>query len=58
MARQILATSPAGHARGSWPAEEQAQAFRDQGIPATVVAESGDGRFLVVVPDQAGDSDG
>ena len=55
-ARRILATTPAGHSRGSWPAEEQAQQFRDQGIPATVVAESGDGRFLVVVPD-GGDSD-
>lgn len=54
--REILATSPMGHPRGSRPAEQQAQQFRAQGIPATVVAETGDGRFLVVVPDQGGES--
>jgi hypothetical protein len=51
MARQILATSPASHPRGSWPAEEQAKVFRDQGIPATVVQDIRTDRFLVVVPD-------
>lgn len=55
MSRRVLATSPMGHPRGSWPAEEQAQQFRDQGIPATVVAEIRKDRFLVVVPDQGGE---
>lgn len=51
--RTVLAESPAGHPRGSWPAEEQAQRFRDQGIPATVVQDIDTDRFLVVAP--AGD---
>lgn len=51
MARKVLAESPAGHPRGSWPTEEQAQQFRDQGIPATVVQDLPGDRFLVVVPD-------
>lgn len=54
MAREILADSPAGHPRGSWPAEEQAKQFRDQGIPATVVMDLESDRFLVVPPE--GDS--
>jgi hypothetical protein len=49
MAQQILASTPAGHPRGSWPAEEQAQQFRDQGIPVTVVQDLPSDRFLVVV---------
>ena len=52
MGRRILADFPAGHPRGSWPAEEMAQQFRSQGIPATVVQEIRTDRFLVVVPDQ------
>lgn len=52
MARRVLATSPMGHPRGSWPAEEQARQFREAGVPATVVAEIRKDRFLVVVPDQ------
>jgi hypothetical protein len=55
MARKVLAESPMGHPRGSWPAEEQAQQFRDAGIEATVVAEIRTDRFLVVVPDQGGE---
>ncbi|WP_020135083.1 hypothetical protein [Streptomyces sp. 351MFTsu5.1] len=55
MSRRILATSPMGHPRGSRPAEEQAQQFRDAGVPATVVAEIRSDRFLVVVPDQDGE---
>ena len=51
-ARRVLATSPMGHPRGVRPAEEQAEQFRAQGIPATVVAEIRKDRFLVVVPDQ------
>lgn len=50
MAREVLAETSAGHPRGSWPAEEQAQKFRDQGIPATVVMDQQSDRFLVVVP--------
>jgi len=56
MTGRILASVPMGHPRGSRPAEEQAQQFRDAGIPATVVAESGDGRYLVVVPEREGES--
>jgi hypothetical protein len=48
MAREILASTQAGHPRGSWPAEEQAQQFRDQGIPVTVVMDQDSDRFLVV----------
>lgn len=51
-AREVLATSPMGHPRGSWPAEEQAQRFREAGVPATVVADSRTDRFLIVVPDR------
>jgi hypothetical protein len=47
-AREILASTEAGHPRGSWPAEEQAQQFRDQGIPATVVQDIDSDRFLVL----------
>lgn len=54
-ARRILAETQAGHPRGSWPAEEQAQAFRDAGIPATVVQDFRTDRFLVVVPEQSDD---
>jgi len=49
-ARTVLAETPAGHPRGSWPAEEQAKAFRDAGIPATVVQDFDTDRFLVVTP--------
>lgn len=47
-AREILASTQASHPRGSWPAEEQAQQFRDQGIPVTVVMDQPTDRFLVV----------
>jgi hypothetical protein len=48
MPQEILAATQAGHPRGSWPAEEQAQQFRDQGIPVTVVQDLPGDRFLVV----------
>jgi hypothetical protein len=48
MPQQILAATPAGHPRGQFPAEEQAQQFRDQGIPVTVVQDLPSDRFLVV----------
>lgn len=54
-ARTVLAETPAGHPRGSWPAEEQAQAFRDQGIPATVVMDQPTDRFLVVTEVEGGE---
>jgi hypothetical protein len=54
--RTVLDWTPASHPRGSWPAEELAQQFRDQGMPATVVADLRTDRFLVVVPDQGGES--
>jgi hypothetical protein len=48
MPQKILASTQAGHPRGSWPAEEQAKAFRDNGIPATVVQDIRNDRFLVI----------
>jgi len=56
MGREILDWTPAGHPRGHFPAEELAQQFRDQGVPATVVQDFHTDRFLVVVPDQGGES--
>lgn len=52
MARTVLASTQAGHPRGSWPAEEQAQTFRDQGIPASVVQDINSDQFLVVASDE------
>jgi hypothetical protein len=52
MARKVLAESPAGHPRGQFPAEEQAQTFRDQGIPVTVVQDIRNDRFLVIASDE------
>ncbi len=54
MAARILAESPAGHPRGQFPAEEQAQQFRDNGIPATVVQDLPGDRFLVLASDEEG----
>jgi hypothetical protein len=54
MAQQILAATSAGHPRGHFPAEEQAQQFRDQGIPATVVQDLRTDRFLVVADEAEG----
>lgn len=54
-AREILGSTPAGHPRGSWPAEEMAERFRAQGVPATVVQDIRTDRYLVVVPDQGGE---
>jgi hypothetical protein len=50
MAREILASVPASHPRGSWPAEEKAQQLRDAGIPAEVHMDLDSDRFLVVAP--------
>jgi hypothetical protein len=47
-ARTVLAEFPAGHPRGSWPAEERAKEIRESGTPATVVQDIRTDRFLVV----------
>ncbi|MCX4596134.1 hypothetical protein OG819_42735 [Streptomyces sp. NBC_01549] len=54
MAPKILAETQAGHPRGQFPAEEQAQEFRDQGIPATVVQDLPGDRFLVIADEAEG----
>jgi hypothetical protein len=46
--RVVFDRFPAGHPRGSWPAEERAAALREQGEPATVVMDLRDDQFLVV----------
>ncbi|WP_221348786.1 hypothetical protein [Streptomyces beigongshangae] len=46
--REILDSFPAGHPRGSWPAEERAVALREQGESVTVVMDLDTDRFLVV----------
>ncbi|MET8080042.1 hypothetical protein [Streptomyces sp. NPDC005303] len=49
-ARQILERFPAGSPRGSWPAEEFAQARREEGQSAAVVMDLDSDSFLVVAP--------
>jgi hypothetical protein len=51
MARTVLERFAAGAPRGSWPAEEFADARRLEGLPAEVVMSLADDAFLVVVPD-------
>lgn len=53
----MLERFPAGGPRGSWPAEEFAQARRLEGMPAEVVMDLATDMFLVVVRrDTAGDA--
>ncbi|MFD7135193.1 hypothetical protein [Streptomyces sp. NPDC059894] len=47
-ARTVLERFPAGHPRGSWPADEYAAAQRDQGLDAHVVMDLRTDQFLVV----------
>ncbi|MEU5142022.1 MULTISPECIES: hypothetical protein [Streptomyces] len=56
--RTVLERFPAGGPRGSWPAEEFAQARRLEGLPAEVVMDLATDMFLVVVRggDAAGDA--
>ncbi|WP_031185794.1 hypothetical protein [Streptomyces sp. NRRL F-5635] len=56
--RTVLERFPAGGPRGSWPAEEFAQARRLEGMPAEVVMDLASDMFLVVVGrgDAAGDA--
>jgi hypothetical protein len=48
--RTVLERFPAGGPRGSWPAEEFAQARRLEGQPAEVVMDLATDAFLVIVP--------
>lgn len=48
--RRVLARFPAGAPRGSWPAEEFAQARRREGQVAEVVMDLASDKFLVVAP--------
>ncbi|MDR6978240.1 hypothetical protein J2X68_004965 [Streptomyces sp. 3330] len=52
--RTVLERFPAGGPRGSWPAEEFAQARRREGLAAEVVMDLATDTFLVVV--RSGDS--
>ncbi|CAM5561552.1 hypothetical protein [Streptomyces coeruleorubidus] len=47
--RTVLESFPAGGPRGSWPAEEFAQARRLEGLPAEVVMDLATDMFLVIV---------
>ena len=47
--RMVLERFPAGGPRGSWPAEEFAQARRLEGLQAEVVMDIATDAFLVVV---------
>ncbi|WP_262060014.1 hypothetical protein [Streptomyces sp. STR69] len=47
--RMVLQRFPAGGPRGSWPAEEFAQARRLEGLPAEVVMDIATDMFLVIV---------
>ncbi|MCL7423846.1 MULTISPECIES: hypothetical protein [unclassified Streptomyces] len=47
--RTVLERFPAGGPRGSWPAEEFAQARRREGLDAEVVMDLATDTFLVIV---------
>jgi hypothetical protein len=47
--RTVLESFPAGGPRGSWPAEEFAQAQRLKGLPAEVVMDLATDSFLVIL---------
>lgn len=47
--RTVLERFPAGGPRGSWPAEEFAQARRQEGLAAEVVMDLTTDTFLVIV---------
>ncbi|MFB6514085.1 hypothetical protein ACFCW4_33150 [Streptomyces virginiae] len=46
--RTVLERFPAGHPRGSWPADEYAAAQRAQGTDARVVMDLASDQFVVV----------
>lgn len=47
--RTVIERFPAGGPRGSWPAEEFAQARRREGLNAEVVMDLASDTFLVIV---------
>lgn len=47
--RTVLERFPAGHLRGSWPADEFAAAQRAQGTDAPVVMDLDSDQLLIVV---------
>ncbi|MEU3843594.1 hypothetical protein AB0E88_26565 [Streptomyces sp. NPDC028635] len=47
--RTVLERFPAGGPRGSWPAEEFAQARRQEGLAAEVVMDLTTDTFLVII---------
>ncbi|TKT04923.1 hypothetical protein E4U91_08980 [Streptomyces lasalocidi] len=47
--RTVVERFPAGGPRGSWPAEEFAQARRLEGLPAEVIMDLATDTFLVIV---------
>ncbi|MBV7674330.1 hypothetical protein STHAL_33325 [Streptomyces halstedii] len=51
--RTILERFPAGHPRGSWPADEYAAAQRAQGTDVRVVMDLASDEFLVVTDSAA-----
>lgn len=53
MTQQVLESFPAGHPRGSRPADEYAAQLRAEGRQARVVMDLETDAFLVVEPDQA-----
>ncbi|MET9813180.1 hypothetical protein [Streptomyces sp. NPDC006355] len=50
--REVLDHFPAGHPRGSWPAEERAAELTASGTPATVRMDPESDRFIVVPAEQ------
>lgn len=50
MTARVIKAFPAGHPRGSWPADEFAAEQRREGVEATVVMDLEADAFLVVVP--------
>jgi hypothetical protein len=49
----VIERFPAGGPRGSWPAEEFADARRAEGLPAEVVMDLATDTFLVIVRETA-----
>ncbi|MER7515454.1 hypothetical protein [Streptomyces sp. NPDC126499] len=56
MDRTVLERFPAGGPRGSWPAEEFANARREEGLPARVVMDLEADAFLVIVEQRSPES--
>ncbi|MFC8917922.1 hypothetical protein ACFT5C_19345 [Streptomyces sp. NPDC057116] len=50
MTRMVLERFPAGGPHGSWPAEQFAQARREEGLAAEVVMDLTSDAFLVIAP--------